>query len=104
MAVIEQEPLAEPFSVPVDPVRQVFWDAADLIEEKGWIQCAGRNPDGICMVEAILQVINREMSLFMEVQEVLYPMATVDFVIWNDYPGRTKKEVVARLREIADSQ
>lgn len=100
------------------PVSQVLSDAADLLEKPGaWTQKANaRDATGdkvpatsgkgtcFCMAGAILHRTGGDYHAAAFVRRVL-PMpneAAKDWLVsFNDAPGRTQGEVVAKLREAA---
>jgi hypothetical protein len=87
--------------------------AADLLEEFGWRQeSTGSRQDGsMCAVGAIYEA--SEDFGFPAFSETARQACAIDgfpdelemwpLAVWNDEPGRTKAEVVARLREAARS-
>jgi hypothetical protein len=83
------------------PERQVLLDAANILEERGWIQGGfGNASRGYCMMGAIGETRADEnwqlMAMIALNQKFGQPMEQ-----WNDTPGRTKEEVIAMLRETA---
>ena len=94
-------------------ISDVFNDAADLYEFKGYdhLQLAFTNVDQsrICMGLAI-EIASKGYSkyaTFMETKlcHLAYMFAKTrldeDVIHWNDKVGRTKDEVIAKLRELA---
>lgn len=84
-----------------EPWRQVMREAAKIIQQRGWVQGIMEDPKGrVCMMGAILKTRN-------------IPSATGQAMVildrggggswFNDRPGRTKEEVIAKMLEIADS-
>ena len=105
----EVEPLAEPFDVEVDPVRKLFWDAADLIEKEGWIRGkAHRVGEGWCMIGA-LHRMSCSTRYFDGQQAWVKAVTLLENalhelpVYWNDHQARSKDEVVSVLRKLADA-
>lgn len=99
---------------PVATVADVLDRAADLLEEFGWCQKkAGSKFEGeMCAVGAIMESVDDFTGSWGSVGRDLYNAAcsiqgdaseaTIwPLAIWNDAPGRTKAEVVARLRDAA---
>jgi hypothetical protein len=105
MSVIE---VRKPAEVKVVTRRDVLLRAADLLEEFGWCQGEfGSKEDGsFCLYGAVDTAHSdltgkpgwapREFGIFLHKR--LGGCAS-----WNDDPGRTKAEVVARLREAAEA-
>lgn len=90
--------------------QQVLLDAADLIEEKGWIQGANWRPGlGYCVFGAINKVTQNDLAFSDAVGRVLTEIGRLNqpwtggIARWNDEPGRTKDEVLAALRKAAES-
>ncbi len=89
--------------------------AARLIDELGWCQGEQTEPDGgICAATALMRAAQIEASEYGDVLDIyeLSRMAlgfsTGDVTVglfclasWNDQPGRTRQEVVDRLRGAA---
>lgn len=74
--------------------------AAEILEEYGWIQgCLGSREEGFCMLGAIKEADTQLVSA-----NPLWSRALRDVGVpceagkWNDEDGRTKEEVVGRLR------
>lgn len=88
----------------------VLHRAADLLEEFDWCQGnLGRN-GAYCAMGAIGAVVDRanlspgEWYVALDVASFGLPASGTKHPLahWNDEPGRTKAEVVARLREAAE--
>ena len=86
--------------------------AADIIEEKGWIQGDFETEDGVCVNRAITLVTwsdrGRPMDIELsdQVRRALreyLSSAPLSLYKWNDKPGRTKEEVLAALRGAAEA-
>lgn len=81
--------------------------AAELIEDKGWIQQAPVSPLGYCVTGAIDQAshgLARRGDIVSDARSKLwYVINNNSITAWNDTPGRTKEEVLAKLREAAKS-
>jgi hypothetical protein len=107
---------AEVGAPPVVTVADVLVRAADLLEEHGWVQGRiGALGEGFCAVGATEQAA-RDLGVPSSTNAVVgltYFVGTpfdaevenlaMRFLngAWNDRPGRTKAEVVARLRDAA---
>lgn len=80
--------------------RRVLLDAADLIDERGWCQNTFEDDHGrICARRAISMACDH-FNDGSAISLAVYPYGVCDF---NDAPGRTQAEVVAKLREVAAS-
>jgi hypothetical protein len=82
-------------------VNEIRLKAAELIEERGWCQRCAQDKDGsICADEAVALAAGKERGLLIAVHVGMgfYNDGPALF-LWNDDPSRTKKEVLARLRE-----
>ena len=124
MSVIEapqreyQAPLPPPNDDPKPTKRDVLHRAADLLEEFGWCQGAltnlgiGISPreagvDRFCLSGAIGRAVY-DLLGFSEGSaiawaRILHDLGGIEAVSWNDAPGRTKEEVVTKLREAAEA-
>lgn len=109
MSLVEQEVIA-PAEV---TVRDVLHRAADLLETGEWEWCQGfaRHGDALCMLGAVSAAcgvvperpyITIESELYEDACDVL-AVHVPEGADWNDKPGRTKAEVVARLRQAAEA-
>lgn len=95
--------------VVANPVTGVLERAALLLEEFGWCQGrAGSREEGVmCLVGAIGTVgfpegfRNGEMIRRFVAVGIPATSCGLELAAWNDVPGRTKAEVVAKLREAA---
>lgn len=83
--------------------RKLLNDAADLIEEEGWIQGEEHNSGGYCAIGALKRISGSEWPHITKAHIVavgaLSSRVASPIVDWNDAPGRTKEEVVNTLRE-----
>ena len=86
---------------------EVLEAAADYIDEHGWCREEYVASDGsVCAFEAIERARLTEPLAGVElVVEAAMKSATGCATVeeWNDAPGRTKDEVVRKLREVAAS-
>lgn len=84
----------------VDADGEVLRRAADYIEQHGWCQNTMSTPSGrVCLVGALLAAAPDAGSA--QVTRILDRLGP-GIVSWNDYVGRTKEEVTARLRSAAE--
>jgi len=95
---------------------EVLNKAADLIEVYGWVQGhAGGLGTGFCAAGAIAwaagaiawtataKTVEEHDSLILSAHVRLrQAIDGRDGIAWNDAPGRTKKEVIQKLREAAN--
>jgi hypothetical protein len=90
--------------------RAILARAADLIESEGWTQGESVDRMGrMCALGAIgasrnTLDFNSPVDLFWatrRAKQMLRRALTVSIAEWNDTLGRTKEEVVAKLREVA---
>lgn len=124
MSIIERERVQE--TVAPVTTKEVLHRAADLLEEFGWSKDDGEiqfsKPGPFCLATAAQEAL-RDFGVERDVfssDDVLYglyralgfaPAATPNDDVspwsvvpkWNDKPGRTKAEVVARLRAAAEA-
>ena len=97
----------------LDEAAKLHMRAADLIEEKGWMQ-GGYGSGPFCVRSALYQAGLERGYWLPNESKVLPPLrkafALLDAAVapsgmgslcWNDAPGRTKEEVVAKLRAVA---
>ena len=97
---------------------KIYLDAANLLEKKGWCQNRSSNPKGqVCMGEALYRATfgkpelnsseyylscgTPEREKWDSVHTALSKFIGRDIVNWNDTTGRTKTEVIEKLREAA---
>jgi hypothetical protein len=103
----------------MDAVSRLLMRAADVIERDGWCQNNVLTEDGrVCLVGAIHTANNKRFGRANDYcdpwdensREALVRMDRVlpkvadgigACAVWNDTPGRTKDEVVAKLRAVA---
>lgn len=79
-------------------VNRDILDVADYIREHGWCQHAYRTQAGVCVLGAIHALglgPDRDMAAGQILHNRLGRIGE-----WNDVPGRTKEEVLAKLEEI----
>ena len=92
----------------VTPVADVLNGAADLIERDGWVQHDYRGPNGErCLTRAIADVIGDarpwDSPKYAEAAKALEEVTGTFLVAgYNDWPQRTKAEVVAALHAAAE--
>lgn len=93
----------------MDKVSLVILKAADLIEEFGWVQGTAYgygedlNRSPMCMFGALRRA-DRASNFDVcneAVERVNRAVGGRFMANWNDVPGRTKAEVIAKLRAVA---
>ncbi len=86
-------------------VKRVLLDAADLIERDGWCQLASMDNEGRrCVGQAFCDTgTDYDAACDALVGALTAEGFDGDEIAWNDAPGRTQAEVVAKLREVAAS-
>ena len=85
--------------------------AAEVLEEWDWCQGQARDGDAFCVMGAIAFVTGEDFMNGCILDGSPRFHAAADAFVrleprgadWNDEPGRTKAEVVARLREAAET-
>ena len=85
----------------LDEASKVLLRAAEKIEREGWIQDMYSNEHGLCLLGALGYPLHEGRD---EVEEARLRLAMTirgPLTRWNDAPGRTKEEVVAKLRSVA---
>jgi hypothetical protein len=87
--------------------QQILLDAIDVIEQRGWCQGAFQDDDSkqVCMLGAIRiatwdKVIYPVHPAYAQACNATGMNGTM-IAQWNDASGRTKEEVIAKLREAA---
>lgn len=97
-----QSPVAEPVTV-----ADVLTRAADLLGEFGWTQQGvGSKAEGeMCMIGACVEAAKDlgRNGWSIALDNVGVGRTGESIGGWNDAPGRTKAEVVAKLREAAEA-
>lgn len=83
---------------------KIFWSAANLILNEGWMQCGTLGKGGPhCLMGALSESFKEEHGGYPAFGDLGIPGTGMDLVRWNDDRSRTKEQVVAKLREIATS-
>src|SRR5882762_1265449 len=94
---------------------KIYLEAANLLEKKGWCQkTASDLKDKICLAEALhrsvygsQETVNmntvHDTGAWREPYNILSNFIGEDAIKWNDTVGRTKAEVIEKLREAARS-
>lgn len=103
------DPKWAPVEIKPEPWQELLLKAADILEEKGWIQGAlGFEKKGYCAFGAMLSACLKGNDNLDEATEkfanALNPNAVHhDSAIfqWNDGTGQTKENVVSKMREVA---
>jgi hypothetical protein len=87
-------------------VAAVLDRAADLIEERGWIQGRCKDETGICALHAIDLATpdDDDDEMYWHTSEAVWQRVGWNITGWNDAPGRTAAEVIAALRAAAESE
>lgn len=107
--VPERETITFP-SITYEPsVKDKLREAADLLEEKGWIQGRPFDQDGQhCTIGAIMEVcgLYRQFSatgqaLYQQTVQSLQECLGTPIILWNDRPDQYKEHVIGTLRECA---
>ena len=81
-------------------VNRDVLDAADYIREHGWCQHTYRTQAGVCVLGAIY-ALGLSPARMNDVAGLLCTeLGVLGIGNWNDAPGRTKEQVLARLEEI----
>jgi hypothetical protein len=108
MTVVIEQPRDTP-TITTDPVSQLLWDAADLLERNGWCQREFEDEQGRhCLVGAINRAPSPGVySLELEIQRLsatgyMQTFLGMEPMRWNDMHGRTKEEVVSALRRASE--
>jgi hypothetical protein len=91
--------------------RRLLSDAADAIERNGWTQGETiSSTGGVCALGAIglaaAELPDRDArcwAIVVTAKRILRNALHGPIAEWNDAPRRTKDEVVAKLREVAQS-
>jgi hypothetical protein len=99
-----------------DEIRQGILDlnaAADRLEAKGWIQHSYQDFDACCAAGAVNVVTNegRHTTLFDLARQfnsrssiacgIFHRMTGSDIATFNDADGRTAKQVITKIRDVA---
>lgn len=121
MAVLELEETVNDVEIPCKPAHPVLLEMADLISRRGW--CQGKYEDEqsgqLCIMGAFFEMLDRDntwplddcweapyyfgLRAFEEsiAQDFDLPGGELlDAADWNDVVGRTKFQVVDRLRRV----
>jgi len=104
------EQFRENESPQLDTVSLLLLKAAEEIERRGWCQEASTHNGAVCMEGAMLCADGKKPTeffggtsyiAFYRVCDAIKPEGFAAPHEWNDQPGRTKEEVVAKLRAVA---
>lgn len=106
MTAVLEPIVVEEVIIKANPLADMYDHAASLIEEYGWVQGRfGNQVIGFCMIGAISYTfIPKHSDAY---NPLLYATGwngvghKSSISIWNDTPGRTKEEVIAKLHEVA---
>ncbi len=97
----------------LEPWRGLLLEAADLIEQNGWVQFKAQSEDGYCAAGAMQEAFcNRHGyppsyhpdgrdEYRKASDELAGTIVPHSIPAWNDSLGRSKEEVVAKIREVA---
>lgn len=92
-----------------ESIRTILRRAADLIEQRGWCQHRLQDSQGrLCFNGGIMAAIgmtnfvNAKPLIGLPASEFAFERLGGEPAYWNNAPERTKEEVVAKLRELAD--
>ena len=101
------EPSRENDLSPLDEASKLLLKAADLIEERGWCQNTYTSPKGrLCILGALktaqgVEFVGESNPTVLQASKRFGAVVGGRTYQWNDVPGRTKEEVVAKLRAVA---
>jgi|SRR5882757_3992906 len=106
------DPKWSPSKVELQDWQKILLIAADILEREGWIQHKAISNHGHCMAAALWKAGSggdttkhalspKEEEVYMMAREKLLATIGGSIIIWNDHSGRTKKQVVAKLKEAA---
>lgn len=115
MSIVERERVETEVVTPPVTTKDVLHRAADLLEEFGW--CQGNSAlaeDGEAVFSQNFETDKRRRVAFCHNGAIKQAKIDLGFhgqtgwgddaaFRWNDEPGRTKAEVVTRLRNAAES-
>lgn len=100
--------------IKIEPWQKILLDAANILEEKGWIQRERSRGTNYCMLGAIEVATYGRIRCFLRSwddhdpvlrEAVNHVQNSLDGLapwIWNDAESRTKEQVIAKLREVAN--
>lgn len=93
---------------PLNNARLILLRAGQVLEEVGWCQKSFRDPDGRRCLMGALSLAKVGTCYNPEVMNLLTKAVLgqperygAGLTAWNDAPGRTKEEVIAKLNEAA---
>lgn len=94
----------------LDDASRLLLRAADIIESHGWCQNSYTSAGGkLCLLGAVKvargltpeDAEDTEALVERACERVYVSLGLRRVHIWNDEPGRTKEEVIAKLRSVA---
>lgn len=90
--------------------KEILLGAADLLERDGWCQLEYQDFSGSrCVVGALSKVLDVDIDSWegsdedIEIRTLIRGDEILDLTFWNDNMVRTAEEVIAKLREVAES-
>jgi hypothetical protein len=91
------------------PLSQCFSEAADLLEDKGWVQRQWEDEGAHCLIEACREACpgtgDHDFALGLGFVAAPYSGSAINLALnYNDNPRRTAAQVIARLRKYAKIQ
>lgn len=96
--------------IQLEPWQQILLKAADILETHGWCQKSfGDYHHGFCAIGAIRAVTAQPWDKVgitdpdgrRAAMKLYRNIRGQTIALWNDTYGRTKEEVIAKLREVA---
>lgn len=85
----------------LDAASKTLLRAAELLERDGWCQGAYFDGNSACTIGALMDAAADIQDRNAAIYRLKDALDGWNIFNWNDAPGRTKEEVVAKLRAVA---
>ncbi len=92
----------EKVEVELDAISRNLLRAVDYIQQHGWCQGEAFGPNGtVCMLGALDKTRGHAITYLKAIDRLIPLIGGIPINRWNDAEGRTKDEVITKLREAA---
>jgi hypothetical protein len=99
---VETKPKVDHTPAELDDVSKALLAAADYIDKNGWIQeYLGSDVGPVCALGGIYYANYGRTGIYCDAAGRVMESVGGRLDSWNDQPGRTKDEVVSKLRAVA---
>lgn len=85
----------------LDEASKLLLKAAVYLEEIGWCQNTFGYEGPRCAIGVLITMNHSNDHIYQTARDRLRAIVGKDIMSWNDTPGRTKEEVIAKIRAAA---